>query len=59
MNNMSKIQARYDAEHTRRFSLKLNTKTDADIITYLEAQESIQGAIKGAIRKAMQDKPAE
>lgn len=43
-------QEKYDAKNTRRISLKLNTKTDADILAYLESAESIQGAIKEAIR---------
>lgn len=43
-------QARYDANHTRRYGLKLNTTTDDDIIAWLGAQDSMQGAIKALIR---------
>ena len=43
-------QARYDANHTKRFSLKLNTRTDEDVIQWLYSQKSIQGAIKQLIR---------
>ena len=35
--------ARYDADHTKRVSLKLNTTTDADILRQLEQQPSMQG----------------
>ena len=50
MNNKSKTQNKYDTAHTRRVGLKLNTKTDKDIITELENQQSMQGFIKGCIR---------
>ena len=46
-----RAQARYDAEHTTRISLKLNTKTDKDIIWWLWGQKSKQGAIKRLIRE--------
>ena len=46
-------QARYDANHTRRYGLKLNTKTDALVIEWLDKQESIQGAIKALIHRAI------
>ena len=45
---------KYDAAHTRRFVLKLNNKTDADIIATVEAQESMQGYIKQAIREKIE-----
>ena len=52
MKKASERQARYDANHTRRFGLKLNTETDADIIRALEnAEEGIQGYIKRLIRE--------
>ena len=44
-------QSRYDASHTRSYSLKLNTKTDEDIILWLRTKPSIQGAIKQLIRE--------
>jgi len=46
----------YDRENTRRINLKLNNKTDADIIRQLEAQketEGIQGYLKRLIREDM------
>ena len=44
---------RYDEEHTTNLHLKLNTKTDQDIIKWLWKQRSKQGAIKQLIRKAI------
>ena len=43
--------AKYDAKNTRQYHLKLNLKTDADIIREFEQQESIQGYIKRLIRE--------
>ena len=43
--------AAYDKKNTRLFHLKLNKKTDADVILWLESQESMQGAIKRLIRE--------
>ena len=51
MNKASKRQAKYDAGHTQRIGLKLNTKTDADVLQWLDKQESKQGAIKELIRR--------
>lgn len=42
--------AKYDRENTRRINLKLNNRTDADIILKLENTENIQGYIKSLIR---------
>lgn len=42
--------AKYDAEHVRRYGIKLNLKTDADIIKKLDTVESMQGYIKDLIR---------
>ena len=46
----------YDRENTRRINLKLNNKTDADIIQQLESMkdsEGIQGYLKRLIREDM------
>ena len=53
-NKRTEIKARYDAKSTRRFVLKLNLKTDEDIIATLLEQESMQGYIKQAIREKME-----
>lgn len=46
-----RAQSRYDAEHTVRISLKLNIRTDQDIIENLWCQSSKQGYIKWLIRE--------
>lgn len=38
-------------ENTKQIKLKLNKRTDADIIEWIDKQQSKQGAIKKAIRK--------
>lgn len=48
-----RASARYDAANTRQIKLKLNTKTDADILGFLDRLENIQGYIKGLIRQDM------
>ena len=44
-------KSRYDAANTRQVKMKLNIKTDADILAWLDDQENKQGAIKQAIRE--------
>ena len=46
----SEIQAKYDKANTKVYTIKLNIKTDADIIKKLESLESKQGYIKQLIR---------
>lgn len=46
-------QERYDATHTVQVKLKLNIKTDADILEKLKTVPSKQGYIKELIRKDM------
>lgn len=50
VNDKYKPQRRYDAEHAVHVPIKLNRKTDADIIALLEKQPSKQGYIKSALR---------
>lgn len=54
-----RAQAKYDAEHTTRISLKLNTRTDRDIIHWLWEQRSKQGSIKRLIREEIAKTGAE
>jgi len=49
-------QAKYDAANTVQIRLKLNVKTDADIIERLNAVDNKQGYIKSLIRSDMQSK---
>ena len=51
MNNASKIQQKYDEANTTQVKLKLNNKTDADILARLEEVGSKQGYIKELIRR--------
>lgn len=47
---MNDRRARYDAEHTRQIVLKLNRRTDADILRKLDEQPNKQGYIKQLVR---------
>lgn len=47
---MNDRRARYDAEHTRQVILKLNRRTDADILRKLDEQPNKQGYIKQLVR---------
>ena len=49
----SEIQWKYDRANTTRVSIKLNNKTDEDIIQYLASMENKQGYIKELIREDM------
>lgn len=48
--------SQYDKLHTRRFSLKFNTKTDKDIIDCLESVDNFQGFIKKLIRRFISER---
>ena len=53
---------KYDRENTRRINLKLNNKTDADIIQQLESlkeTEGIQGYLKRLIREDIERRKPE
>lgn len=45
-----KAIANYDKQHTTTVLIKLNNKTDADIIKILNESGNKQGAIKAALR---------
>lgn len=47
---------KYDKQNTKQVKMKLNRKTDADIIEYLEKQENVQGLLKELIRKEIEKK---
>ena len=48
-------QTRYDAKMAYKLGLKLNRKTDADIIQALEAAPNKQALVKEALRKYLPD----
>ena len=45
-----RASAKYDKAHTKGIYLKLNTKTDADIIEFLSGVDNVQRYIKKLIR---------
>lgn len=48
-NEKYKAQAKYDAANTKVYTIKLNRKTDADLMEYL-LDKNVQGEIKEALR---------
>ena len=46
-----KAKAKYDKANTKQIMLKLNTKTDLDILIQLDSVGNKQGYIKELIRK--------
>lgn len=44
---------KYDAANTKQIHLKLNLKTDAQMIAWLDQKENVQGYIKDLIRSDM------
>lgn len=49
-----KAQKKYDAENTRQVHLKLNKRTDSDVLGRLDAVPSKQGYIKRLIREDLE-----
>ena len=49
--SQARAQAAYDRKNTVRLSLKLNVRTDEDIIHWIRGQKSMQGTIKRLIRE--------
>lgn len=41
---------RYNNAHTRTITIRLNHRTDSDILEWLEDVDSMAGAVKNAIR---------
>lgn len=52
-------QERYDANNSRHIGIKLNIKTDADILAALDAAPNKQGYIKQALRAYAENKKEE
>jgi hypothetical protein len=52
----SQAKAKWDAENTTQVKLKLNNRTDADILQKLQQVPSKQGFIKECIRKCMNER---
>ncbi len=49
----SHSQAKYDKAHTKGIYLKLNLRTEKDILWWTWNQQSVQGSIKRLIREEM------
>lgn len=49
--SIKKAQSKYDAKATKLVTMKLNLKTDADILAKLDEVENKQGYIKELIRE--------
>ena len=54
VNARNRSQAKYDKVHTKGIYLKLNLRTDKDIIWWTWNQQSVQGSIKRLIREELQ-----
>lgn len=48
-----KASLKYNEKNVKQVKLALNLKTDADIISWLEQRDNVQGYIKGLIRDDM------
>ena len=48
--------AKYDAANTKRFGVKFNLNTDADVIMLLDTCGSKQGLLKLLLREYIEDK---
>ena len=53
LESRKRANAKYDKTHTRLITLKLNKKTDADILNMLDRCGNKQGYIKNLIRNDM------
>lgn len=50
-NSIDKAVSKYQKENIKRVVIKLNKKTDKDIIKHLSLKENITGYLKQLIRK--------
>lgn len=55
----NEIRSRFDKANTRKYSLKLNIHTDADIIEALGQVPNVQAYIKELIRANQKDRKQE
>lgn len=56
MDSRTKAKNKYNKEKTKAYCLRLNLKTDKDIIEILDSVTSKQGFIKELIRAAYEEK---
>ena len=50
----TEYMANYEKENLRQIRLKINRKTEPDLLAWIEKQDNIQGYIKELIRKDME-----
>ena len=50
----SEYMVNYEKENLRQIRLKINRKTEPDLLAWVEKQENVQGYIKELIRKDME-----
>ena len=50
----TEYMANYEKENLRQIRLKINRKTEPDLLAWVEKQENVQGYIKELIRKDME-----
>ena len=55
MSNKSKYNTEYNKANTVVINIRLNKKTDVDIITALESVNNKSGLIKWLLRQAIKD----
>ena len=48
-----KASIKYNKTNVKQIKINLNKKTDADIISYLDKADNVQGLIKDLIRQDM------
>ena len=59
-NAHTRAVAKYNSQNVRQYVLKLNIKTDADVIAFLDSIEgSKQGYIKSLIRADIEKNPTD
>ena len=56
MANMEYLN-QYEKENIRQIRLKINRKTEPELLEWIEKQENIQGYIKQLIREDMENQP--
>ena len=56
MANMKYLN-QYEKENIRQIRLKINRKTEPELLAWIEKQENIQGYIKQLIREDMENQP--
>lgn len=54
-NARTRASMKYDAKNTIKFTVKLNKKTDKELIEQMESVSNKSGYIKGLIRKDIED----